>query len=108
MRFARFVDVWYRNMWRYARKWMRPGQAEALRWGIIVGMMLRVLGGLRRPAAARRRAAGGVPRVRGRAEEGVRSMGTSSSPIVLVTWNSAPYLRRCLDGIRQQTHRDAS
>ncbi|HYI11308.1 MAG TPA: glycosyltransferase family 2 protein [Thermoanaerobaculia bacterium] len=25
--------------------------------------------------------------------------------IVLVTWNSAPYLRRCLDGIRQQTHR---
>lgn len=26
--------------------------------------------------------------------------------IVLVTWNSAPYLRRCLDGILQQTHRD--
>lgn len=26
--------------------------------------------------------------------------------IVLVTWNSAPYLRRCLDGIAQQTHRD--
>ena len=26
--------------------------------------------------------------------------------IVLVTWNSAQYLRRCLDGIRQQTHRD--
>jgi GT2 family glycosyltransferase len=25
--------------------------------------------------------------------------------IVLVTWNSAPYLRRCLEGIRQQTHR---
>lgn len=25
--------------------------------------------------------------------------------IVLVTWNSAPYLRRCLDGIGQQTHR---
>lgn len=24
--------------------------------------------------------------------------------IVLVTWNSAPYLRRCLEGIRQQTH----
>jgi GT2 family glycosyltransferase len=27
--------------------------------------------------------------------------------VVLVTWNSAPYLRRCLDGIRQQTHRHA-
>lgn len=26
--------------------------------------------------------------------------------IVLVTWNSAPYLRRCLDGILQQTSRD--
>lgn len=26
--------------------------------------------------------------------------------IVLVTWNSAPYLRRCLDGILQQTVRD--
>jgi len=26
--------------------------------------------------------------------------------IVLVTWNSAPYLRRCLDGIVHQTYRD--
>lgn len=26
--------------------------------------------------------------------------------VVLVTWNSAPYLQRCLEGIRQQTHRD--
>ncbi|HEX6100206.1 MAG TPA: glycosyltransferase family 2 protein [Thermoanaerobaculia bacterium] len=42
IRFAGFVDVWNRNMWRYARKWMRPGQAEALRWGIVFGMMLRV------------------------------------------------------------------
>lgn len=25
--------------------------------------------------------------------------------VVLVTWNSAPYLWRCLEGIRQQTHR---
>lgn len=25
--------------------------------------------------------------------------------IVLVTWNSAPYLRRCLEGIRRQSHR---
>ncbi|HET8774898.1 MAG TPA: glycosyltransferase family 2 protein [Thermoanaerobaculia bacterium] len=43
IRFAGFVDVWNRNMWRYARKWMRPGQAEALRWGIVFGMMLRVM-----------------------------------------------------------------
>ncbi len=26
--------------------------------------------------------------------------------VVLVTWNSAQWLRRCLDGIAQQTHRD--
>jgi GT2 family glycosyltransferase len=40
--FAGFVDVWNRNMWRYARKWMRPWQAEGLRWGIVLGMVLRV------------------------------------------------------------------
>ena len=44
--FGTFVDVWYRNMWRYARKWMRPGQAETLRWGIIAGMMLRCVAGI--------------------------------------------------------------
>jgi GT2 family glycosyltransferase len=26
--------------------------------------------------------------------------------VVLVTWNSAPWLQRCLDGIARQTHRD--
>ncbi|HEX2832998.1 MAG TPA: glycosyltransferase family 2 protein [Thermoanaerobaculia bacterium] len=41
IRFAGFVDVWYRNMWRYARKWMRPAQAESLRLMIILGMLLR-------------------------------------------------------------------
>ena len=44
--FSGFVDIWYRNMWRYAKKWMRPGQTEALRWAIIAGMLLRVLAGL--------------------------------------------------------------
>jgi GT2 family glycosyltransferase len=44
--FAGFVDVWYRNMWRYARKWMRPAQAETLRWAIVLGMLLRVLAGV--------------------------------------------------------------
>ena len=46
IRFAAFVDVWYGNMWRYARKWLRPAQSEALRWVIIVGMLLRCAAGL--------------------------------------------------------------
>lgn len=44
--FATFADVWYRNMWFYARKWLRPAQAEALRWAIIAGMLLRCAAGL--------------------------------------------------------------
>ena len=46
MSYARFIDLWYRNMWRYARKWFSPGRAEALRWAIIVGMMLRCFAAL--------------------------------------------------------------
>jgi GT2 family glycosyltransferase len=45
MRFERFIDVWYTNMWRYARKWLRPGQTEALRMVIIAGMILRLFAG---------------------------------------------------------------
>jgi GT2 family glycosyltransferase len=44
--FGWFIDVWYRNMWQYARKWMRPSQVEALRWAIIVGMLLRCVAGM--------------------------------------------------------------
>jgi GT2 family glycosyltransferase len=44
--FGMFVDVWYRNMWRYTRKWMPASHAEALRWGIIAGMLLRCLAGM--------------------------------------------------------------
>jgi N-acetylglucosaminyl-diphospho-decaprenol L-rhamnosyltransferase len=44
--FGTFVDVWYRNMWRYARKWMRPSHVETLRWGIITGMLLRCFAGI--------------------------------------------------------------
>lgn len=44
--FARFTEVWYSNMWRYARKWMRAGEAEALRWAIIAGMVLRAIAAL--------------------------------------------------------------
>lgn len=44
--FARFTNVWYRNMWIYGRKWLSRGEAEALRWFIIGGMLFRI------PAAA--------------------------------------------------------
>ena len=33
-------------MWRYAQKWLRPGEAEALRWTIIAGMGFRVAAAL--------------------------------------------------------------
>ena len=41
MTYGEFIDVLYRNMWRYARKWFSPGKAEALRWAVIVGMLMR-------------------------------------------------------------------
>jgi N-acetylglucosaminyl-diphospho-decaprenol L-rhamnosyltransferase len=44
--FAQFADIWYGNMWRYARKHFRPAQAEALRWAIIGGMLLRYAAGV--------------------------------------------------------------
>ncbi len=40
--FAEFIALWYRNMWLYAHKWLTPGQAEALRWAIVFGMLLRM------------------------------------------------------------------
>jgi GT2 family glycosyltransferase len=40
--FGPFINVWYANMWRYAKKWLPPGHAEALRWVIITGMVLRL------------------------------------------------------------------
>lgn len=57
--FERFTDVFYGNMWRYARKWLKPGHAEALRWVIIVGMILRLgaaVAGLAHPEVGRGRA----------------------------------------------------
>lgn len=41
MTYGEFIDVLYRNMWRYAKKWFSPGRVEALRWAIIGGMLLR-------------------------------------------------------------------
>ena len=55
--FARFIDLWYANMWRYARKWFPPAEREALRWTIIAGMLLRLpaaLIGIAHPEAGRR------------------------------------------------------
>ena len=46
MPYARFIDLWYRNMWRYAHKWFSPGKAEALRWAVVVGMVLRCFAAL--------------------------------------------------------------
>lgn len=46
MDFVHFAEIWYRNMWRYAQKWLRPGQVEALRWAIIAGMLLRCTAGV--------------------------------------------------------------
>jgi GT2 family glycosyltransferase len=42
MTYGGFIDLWYRNMWLYARKWFSRGEAEALRWAIITGMLFRV------------------------------------------------------------------
>jgi N-acetylglucosaminyl-diphospho-decaprenol L-rhamnosyltransferase len=60
--FDRFVDIWYGNMWRYAQKWLRPGEREALRWIVIGGMLLRLgaaAAGIAHPEAGRRRAIAG-------------------------------------------------
>jgi N-acetylglucosaminyl-diphospho-decaprenol L-rhamnosyltransferase len=40
--FTTFADVWYRNLFRYASKWFRPGQVEMVRWLVIAGMLLRM------------------------------------------------------------------
>lgn len=56
MEFSKFAEIWYRNMWRYARKWMSPLRAEALRWAIVAGMLLRCTAAL----------AGLAPRIIGR------------------------------------------
>ena len=57
--FGRFIDLWYQNMWRYARKWLPRGQQEALRWTIVAGMLLRLpaaLAGIAHPEVGRRAA----------------------------------------------------
>lgn len=53
---ATFLDLWYRNMWRYARKWFSAGESEALRWAIITAMLLRIpaaIAGIAHPEVGR-------------------------------------------------------
>lgn len=52
VRYQDFLAVWYRNLYRYASKWMKIEEVEALRWTIIIGMLLRTAAatvGLRNP-----------------------------------------------------------
>lgn len=44
--FFDFTEIWYRNMWRYACKWLPARDTEALRWVIVAGMLLRCLAAL--------------------------------------------------------------
>lgn len=41
--YERFFEIWYRNLYRYSRKWFSPAQAEMVRWLTIVGMVLRLI-----------------------------------------------------------------
>ena len=62
MPIPQFIDIWYRNMWRYAKKWFRPSQAEGLRWIIIGGMVMRCFAtifGIRHHGLTRREAVRG-------------------------------------------------
>ncbi|HVR43458.1 MAG TPA: glycosyltransferase family 2 protein [Thermoanaerobaculia bacterium] len=57
--FGAFHELWYRNLHRYAAKWLRRPEAEAVRWGIMVGMILRGVAttiGFRGGAPSRREA----------------------------------------------------
>lgn len=42
MPFDEFIAVWYCNLHRYVTKWFSPAQAEAVRWMIIAGMLVRI------------------------------------------------------------------
>jgi len=44
--FDRFNELWYRNMWLYARKWFSAAEAETLRWAIMAGSALRCVAAL--------------------------------------------------------------
>lgn len=59
MSLREFLTIWYRNLHRYASKWFSGGQAELVRWTIMVGMVLRsaaIAIGLSRLGTTRREA----------------------------------------------------
>lgn len=59
MDFSEFLTIWYRNLHRYARKWMSRGEAESIRWIIMSGMILRIAAlaiGLSRTSGGRKEA----------------------------------------------------
>jgi len=71
--FGDFVVHWYGNMNLYARKWLPPRQAAALRWAVVAGMLLRIplaLLGVAHRDAGRRTAVRGYARVLARALRG--------------------------------------
>jgi N-acetylglucosaminyl-diphospho-decaprenol L-rhamnosyltransferase len=83
VRFADFVDHWYRNMHLYARKWFPAWQAALLRAAIVLGMLLRIpLGflGLAHRDAGRRTAVRGYARVLGMALRNWSERAASSRP----------------------------
>jgi N-acetylglucosaminyl-diphospho-decaprenol L-rhamnosyltransferase len=41
--FGTFLELWYRNLFRYAEKWMEPAEVELVRWSLIGGMAMRVV-----------------------------------------------------------------
>ena len=64
--FEFFTVVWYRNLFLYASKWFSAGETEALRWFIILGMLLRIppaILGLAHPEVDRWSAVGTYARV---------------------------------------------
>ena len=40
--YGEFIEIWYRNLFLYARKWFRESEVEVLRWAIIGGMAMRI------------------------------------------------------------------
>ena len=57
--FGPFLEHWYRNLFRYAEKWMKPAEVELVRWSLIGGMAMRVVAsmfGLGKRAGTRREA----------------------------------------------------
>lgn len=73
VRFAEFIDHWYRNMHLYARKWLGLPQAAVLRLALIAGMLLRIplaILGIAHRDVGRRAALRGYARVLGGALRG--------------------------------------